>query len=70
MKKIIKASKDSGSKKYWAEVRMKVAIDTTSTDIDDIADEIYDEVVYGLDECGIKDYEWVDVTSVSPDIRK
>jgi hypothetical protein len=70
MKKVIKASKDSGSKKYWAEVRMKVAITTNSKDVDDIADEVYDEVVSGLGECGIKDYEWVDVASVSPDIRK
>jgi hypothetical protein len=49
---------------------MKVAITTNSKDVDDIADEVYDEVVSGLGECGIKDYEWVDVTSVSPDIRK
>ena len=70
MKKIIKASKDSGSKKYWAEVRMKVAIDTNSKDVDDIADEVYDKVADGLILGGIYDYEWIDVNYVSPDIRK
>ena len=70
MKKIIKASKDSSSKKYWAEVRMKVAIDTASTDIDDIADKVYDAVADGLIGSDIEDYAWIDVTSVSPDTRK
>ena len=80
MKKVIKASKDSGSKKYWAEVRMKVAIDTNSKDVDDIADEVQDLISDGLRMflfnrknlfgSRITDYEWIDVSDVSPDIRK
>ena len=69
MKKFIKASNDSKSKRYWAEVRMKVAIDTNSKDIDDIADEVYDAVADGLADSAIADYEWIDVSYVSPDRR-
>lgn len=69
MKKVVKASNNSRNKVYWAEVRMKVSIDTESTDIDEISDEVYDAVADGLVESNIKDYEWIDVVSVSPDRR-
>lgn len=67
MKKFIKASSNSDRKTYWAEVRMKVAIDTNSTDIDDISEEVYDAVADGLVDSAIADYEWIDVGYVAPD---
>ena len=67
MKKFIKASNSSRYRTYWADVRMKVAIKTNSTDTSDISDEIYDAVADGLADSAIADYEWIDVSDVSLD---
>ena len=77
MKKVVKASKNSESKKYWAEVSMKVAIDTKETDEGIIADEVYDLIADALRMflsnrknlfgSKIEDFEWVDVLDISPD---
>ena len=67
MKKVIKASNGSKNKVYWAEVRMKVAVNTNSDDVDEIADNVYDIIADALANSGIKDYEWIDVSDVAPD---
>ena len=69
MKKVVKASKNSINKVYWAEVRMKVAISTNNTDTDEIEDEVLDAVIDALDGSAIGDYEWIDVSDVSIDLR-